>query len=315
MIGLLVLAAPWTWHAEAGAQVDSDPHGVINAGVAKDSFALELLTDTLEIWWRPDRASGRAFLGLRAEGYASQLFISPWTRGERDRSRAFIVPHLGLSAGFVEYLGAGFYAGLRGSARGFLFIRRSEETLAEKPDPTFVLTPEAVLGWWSPDASFELSGGGDVRDGFVSGRAELRASYRPGYWIAPRLELFAGAGTNQDDLTKTRIGGLNPYVVPLAGAAWAEWWVEDYAALRAGVEVRWSFGSVALLADTAIFDDETRGERFRDPWAAGFALHSRIWFGTFFADASFGYAPWIERSDPLRRLSGWISIGTTPREL
>jgi hypothetical protein len=315
MLELLLLAAPWTWHAEAGGQLDVDPHGVVNAGLASDDFALELLTDTLELWWRPRHESGRAYLGLRAQGYASQMFVSPWTRGEKDRSRAFIVPHLGLAGGFVEYLGAGFYAGLRGSARGFLFIRRSGDTLADKPDPTFVITPEAVLGWWSKEASFEIRGGGDLRDGFVSGRVELSASYRPEWTIGPRIELAAGAGHLLDDLTKARVGGLNPYVVPIAGAAWAEWWVEDYAALRAGLEARWSWGSLALVLDGALLDDETRGERFLDPWAAGFGLLSRIWFGTFFADASIGYAPWIERHSGLERLSGWLLIGTTSRAL
>ena len=312
---LLLIASTWSWHAEAGGQLDSDPHGVLNAGIGTEELALELVTDTLEIWWRPEHATGRAWLGLRAEGYASQLFISPWTRGGKDRSRAFIVPHLGISGGFVEYLGAGFYAGLRGSARGFLFLRRSEETTAAKPDPTFVITPEAVIGWWSRDASFELSGGGDLRDGFVSGRAELRAQWRPSWTFAPRVELFAGAGHLQDDLTKTRLGGLNPYVVPLAGAAWAEWWIERYTALRVGPEARWSWGSVALVADGAIFDDDTRGERFVDPWAVGFAVLSRFWFGTFFVEASFGYAPWIERQEGVLRISGWLLAGTELREL
>ena len=75
-LALALAAAPWTWHAEGGGQVDSDPHGVVNAGVASGAFALELGTDTLEVWWRPERSSGRAWLGLRTQGYASQMFIS-----------------------------------------------------------------------------------------------------------------------------------------------------------------------------------------------------------------------------------------------
>ncbi len=307
---LLLLAAPWTWHAEGGGQVDSDPHGVVNAGVEKDSFALELVTDTLEVWWRPKHESGRAYLGLRAEGYASQMFISPWTRGGRDRSRAFVVPHLDVAAGFVEYLPAGFYTGLRGAAQGYLFLRRSDDTTADKPEPTFVITPEALLGWWSPTASFELSGGADLRDGFVSGRAALHGAWRPDWTVGPRVELYAGLADGLDDLTKTRLGGLTPYAIPLAGAAWAEWWVERYAMVRAGPEARWSWGSVAVVADAAVFDDDTRGQRFIDPWAVGFALLGRLMFGDFFADLSFGYAPWIERQTGVLRISGWLLLGT-----
>jgi hypothetical protein len=310
---LLLAGAPWTWHAEAGAQVDGDPHGVVNAGVANDDFAVELVTDTIEMWWRPAHEGGRAFLGLRAQGYASQLFVSPWTRGAKDRSRALVVPHAEIAAGAVEDLGAGFYAGVRGSAKAFWFFARSDDTSVPVPEPTFVITPEASLGWWSERASFEVTAGADVRDGFVSGRAELRVEWRPRWIVGPRIELDAAAGHLLDDLTKARVGGLNPYVVPVAGAAWAEWWVEDYAAARAGPEVSWSWGSVALVTDAAVFDDETRGARFIDPWAVGFALLSEVRFGTFFASAALGYAPWIERQEGAVRISGWLLLGTSAR--
>lgn len=59
---------------------------------------------------------------------------------------------------------------------------------------------------------------------------------REGQWFAllPRFELRAGWARGQDRVLRTRLGGLNPYVVPLAGAAWAEWLVERYVAGRAG---------------------------------------------------------------------------------
>jgi hypothetical protein len=314
MLALLLLATPWTWHAEGGGQLDTDPHGVLNAGLSTDKFAVELLTDTLELWWRPWRESGRAWLGLRAQGYASQMFVSPWTRGEKDRSRAFIVPHLALHGGIVEHLSDGLYVGVRGSIRGYLFFRRSEATTAPKPDPTFVITPELFVGLYD-DLAFEMSASCDVRDGFVSGRIETRASYRPKWTIAPRLEVSGVLGHQLDDLTKTRVGGLNPYVVPLAGAAWAEWWVETYGAARIGLEARWSWGSVAFVTDAVLLFDETQGDRFDDSGEAGFGLLSRFWFDTFFIDASLGYAPWIERGSPLERVSLWFLIGTTPRQL
>jgi hypothetical protein len=315
MILLLLAAAPWTWSAELGGQIDSDPHGVVNASLTKDELALELWTDTLALWWRPELESGRAFLGGRIQGYAAEMFISPWTRGAEDPSRAFIVLQAALHAGWIEYLGAGFYTGVRGSARGYLFRKRSDRTTADVPGPELVLTPELLLGWWSPIAHAELSGGADVRDGFVSSRARLELTIEPKDWtIGPLVRVVAGLGHLQDDLTKTRVGGLNPHVVPLAGAAWAEWWVEDFAALRAGPKVRWSWGEVAAVADVAVFDDETHGARFEDRRALGFALLSRFYFFGFFLDAAVGYAPFIERQPGALRISSWILIGTQPRD-
>lgn len=309
---LLILATPWTWHAEAGGQVDSDPHGVVNAGVGNGAFSVELITDTLEIWWRPSHSSGRAFIGLRAQGYASGMFVSPWTRGAPDPSRGMVVLHGALHAGWVEYLGRGFYAGLRASTRGYIFRARSEETTVEVPSPTFVLTPEGFAGWWTKDAHLEIAGGGDVREGFVSGRLRLDAAVHLDGLLSPMAELRAGVGHGLDDLTKTRIGGLNPYVVPLAGAAWAEWWVEDYAAVRAGPRLQWSWGEAAAFVDAAVFDDE-KEERFAEPYAVGFGLLGGVRFFGMFLDASIGYAPWIERRQGHLGLSAWVLVGTKTR--
>lgn len=316
MIVFLLAASPWTWSAEVGGQLDSDPHGVLNGSLSSGELSLELWTDTLALWWRPELESGRAFLGVRAQGYAGEMFISPWTRGAEDPSRAFIVMQAALHAGWIEYLGAGFYTGVQGSARGYLFRRRSERTTVEAPGPELVLTPEALIGWWSPDARAELAGGVDVRDDFVSSRARFELTIEPQAWVVgPLVRVTAGLGHLQDDLTKTRLGGLNPHVVPLAGAAWAEWWVEDFAAVRAGPKVRWSWGDVAAVIDAAVFDDQTHGERFQDRWALGLALLGRFRFYGFFVDAAVGYAPFIERQPDVLRFSSWILIGTEAREI
>jgi len=46
-------------------------------------------------------------------------------------------------------------------------------------------------------------------------------------WL--QLQGEAGYGVDEDDLTRTRIGGLNPYTVALPGAAWGEFFCERFA--------------------------------------------------------------------------------------
>jgi hypothetical protein len=130
--------------------------------------------------------------------------------------------------------------------------------------------------------------------------------------LAPRVELRAGAAAGQDDLLRTRVGGLNPWVVPLAGAAWAEWWVEDYAAARLGATVgagetgpRALGFRVSPFADLAAFEDDRPGADA----ALGLGLGLRAWRGRLFVDATGGYAPTIPRAEGLGRGSLWFSLG------
>ena len=98
----------------------------------------------------------------------------------------------------------------------------------------------------------------------------------------------AGVAEGTDDLTSTRLGGLNPYVVPLAGAFWGEFWVEDYAAARVGPRWQTERARLALLADLATFDGQQQ---------AGVAVDTRLTFGDrAFVAAALGVAPGLERA-------------------
>jgi hypothetical protein len=189
-------------------------------------------------------------------------------------------------------------------------------TGAAPPDARAVGTVDAIVGWYTPAARGWARAGVDIA---TTDATALRAPHLVGAFawmpdwraggvaLAPRVELHAGIAENQDDLLRTRLGGLNPWVVPLAGAAWAEWWVEDYAAARLGgtvgagepgakqVGVR-----VSPFVDLATFDGDA---------AAGFGLGVRAWRGRLFADLTGGVAPWIPRQDNVGRTSVWFAVG------
>jgi hypothetical protein len=295
--------APLEWRASAGGQIDGDPHGTVDVGVRCGPWSLELLTDTIDARWQPEGEGHRSWVGLRLEALAAGLMFSPWTAGAPDPSRALFASYAGIDAGRIEYLAHGFYAGVEGSVRGYLFSRRSAATQIAAPAPTLVLSPQLRVGWWSEEAELVATGGADVEQRVTAPKLTAFARATPHAWlgsIAPLFELRAGWAEREDAITRTRLGGLNPYVVPLAGAAWAEWWVEDYAALRGGIDVRMLEAEFAWGLDVARFDG-----------ASAFGLFAlfRRGFGPVEVDAVFGWAPEIPRQSGVPRVSGWLRVG------
>lgn len=296
----LLLAAPFEARAALGGQIDSDPHGVFDAGVRSGPYRLELRTDTLELAYEPSHASGRAWATVRLQGYAAQMLISPWTNGDKDPRRALVALMGEVNGGWVEYLPHGFYAGVSARARGFAFIARSEQT-SDVPDPTARLSPAAFVGWWSEALRAEFTGRAYVGGGHVGANLEGAFEWAPRWTVAPRLSGWFGAGEGLDFLTRTRLGGLNPYVVPVAGAAWAEWWVEDYAVARGGIAVTAGPVEITPFVDVAYFDGDD---------AIGFGAKGHATFDDFFVTVIGGYAPWIARGPGVLRVSGWVLIGS-----
>ena len=302
------------WHLAVGGQIDADPHGDLNVGVRGGDWTFAFRTEAPELTWAPEGPKGRSWVTVRGHAFAAQMFISPWTNGAPDPERAYNAASAGLEAGWVGYGPGGTYFGGRGALDGFFPYGRP--TGAAPPDARAVGTVDAIVGWYTPAARGWARAGVDIA---TTDATALRAPHLVGAFawmpdwsaggvaLAPRVELYAGIAENQDDLLRTRLGGLNPWVVPLAGAAWAEWWVEDYAAARLGgtvgagepgakqVGVR-----VSPFVDLATFDGDA---------AAGFGLGVRAWRGRLFADLTGGVAPWITRQDNVGRTSVWFAVG------
>jgi hypothetical protein len=302
------------WQLAVGGQIDADSHGDANFGLRSGEWTFALRTDAPEITWNHEGERGRTWVNVRGHAFAAQMFISPWTDGAPDPARAFNAASAGAEAGWVGYGPWGSYFGGRGAADGFFPYAR--DTSTELPSQRVVVTADAILGIWRPTLRGWIRAGADLASG---GDASLQSPHVVGelQWIpdwsvgkariGPRVELRAGAAEGQDDLLRSRLGGLNPWVVPLAGAAWAEWWVEDYAAARVGANVGAGEPGakklgirVSPFVDLAAFDGDA---------AVGLGVGARAWRGRLFLDVTGGYAPWIARAPGIGRGSLWFSIG------
>lgn len=290
-----------------GGEVAATQFGIADFGVRKGALSLQLFTDTIELRYAPELTRGRYWVAARLEGPAAGLLISPWQDGAPDPTRALLAGYLGAEGGYLRYLPAGLYAGVAGAARLYLFGALPQTTI-EPPGPTPLFTADVILGHHTDISHLWVRAGTDAELHVLAPHVAVEATVRPDWPLAPRLEVRAAWAMNQDFLTRTRLGGLNPYVVPLAGAGWAEFWVQSYIALRAGPSLRVRLPGRAAhsleltpVADIAGFDGGT---------AAGFALLVRWRYGRYFIEAAGGYAPFIKRQEGVTRASGLLLAGT-----
>lgn len=292
-------AGPWETRAMLGGEFDASSHGVLDLGLRRGPWSAQLLTDTLDLGWDRELSRGRLWVHPRAEFGAAGLMISPWTDGAPDPSRALLASYAGPDLGAIRYLRWGFYGGLSAHLR-YAWFGATKGTEIAVPEARLWLRGDALLGYWKPSGQAKLSVGADRDGGPIAPHLTFEGSFAPDWPVAPLLELRAGLARDQDLLSWTRLGGLNPYVVPLAGAGWAEWWVQDYAAARVGETVHAPWGRVGIALDHARFDGQQ---------ASGFALLAHVQPKRAFVDASAGYAPWIPRGEDVGRLSVWAVAG------
>jgi hypothetical protein len=305
LIGLGALAAPsgsapTEWRASAAAEVTPASHGAVDVGVRSGAWEAQLFTDTLEVRRLGAFQGGRWSVGGRVQALAAGMMIDPWTAGAPDPARRRLALYAGVDGEYVRFLGGGLYARAALTLREWLFLKMATTEIA-LPGPTFIASPELTLGLWREAGEVRLTAGADLGQNGSAPRASVVARFAPRLLIGPRLELRAGIARGQDDLTRTRLGGLNPYVVPLAGLAWAEHWVERYLALRAGPRLVLGPLEVSLVADVAWFD---AGER-----RVGLGLLGRLDLAPWFVEASLGHAPDAPRAPGLGRTTAWLSIG------
>ena len=279
----------WTLAAFLGADLSPSPHGVLTVEGRREALTVGLYTDTLQLRWDPGWERGRAWLAVRGEAGVAGMFPSPWVDGAP--VEGFLASYAGVEGGAQRYLRDGLYVGLEGHARYWLL-----EELPDRP----VVRNQAMFGFWSSTVRAEARVGLDLNGSELSPHlwGSLRA--RPDRPVGPRLELQGVVADNQDEVLKTRIGGLNPHVVPLAGAGWGEFWVEDYVATRAGMGWRGEGIRVDLLADMVTFDGRT---------ATGLALDGGFQRGRWGVDAAFGYSPWIHRAEGVAPWTAWVHLG------
>jgi hypothetical protein len=301
---LLLWSAGLEVRGAAGVQLDAAPHGILDLGLRSGPWSAELYTDTLDLRLSEADETGRSFVAVRLGALAAQLLFAPWSDGAPDPARALLSPHAALQLGRYEYLGRGLYLGLEGEARAFLFFKGSERT-TPAPDPTWVLSPKGVVGYWTPALELRFEASTDVLPDRVAPRGAGYFRLLPEGVLVPRIELWAGSGHKQGDLLRTRLGGLNPYVVPLAGAGWAERWVEDYAVLRIGPHLH--FFPFGLTAQLSVVADLAWADGQRD---LGLGLLGRLEGDPWFVELSGGYTPTLPRPEGASRLSAFLMAGS-----
>lgn len=290
-------AEPWEFRAEVGGEFDADPNGILNVAWRKDDLSLAWLTDTLDVRYQPGWSKGRAWVAVRAELAMARLSNNRWEDGAPSRAQSFLSFYEGVEGGGVVYLPAGFYVGAQATARYWHFVGLPT-TERELPSARPVLTLEGLAGFYHPALHAWVRAGTDWSLGFQPHVHGTITTSLPGI-VRPVVEVRAGWGQNKDEVTTTLIGGLNPYVVPLAGASWAEFQAEDYAGVRAGVEGgpdRWNVG---FTWDGVWFDGNG---------AAGLALHGGYADRGRWVKVSVGWAPWLERQQG-PALAGFVLFG------
>lgn len=111
-------------------------------------------------------------------------------------------------------------------------------------------------------------------------------------------------------MTRARIGGLNPYVVPVAGVPWAGFLSSRYASVRMSGHVDGGGTEWVALADAVLVQDVRRdgGDGFSPVVGIGLGWDARL--GPWQIDAMVGYAPeldWQRVDGPL--VSALIGAG------
>lgn len=142
----------------------------------------------------------------------------------------------------------------------------------------------------------------------------VRQWARYGAQVTDRLRLqleqrFAW-GRGEDDLTRDRIGGLNPYVVPLGGVPWAAFLSGRYVAGRMSAHLR-AFADVEV---GAFFDAVTMQGIFRDGsarfgGAVGTGAFVDARFGDWQLDGWLAWAPGLRWGRDRHYVAGFLSLG------
>lgn len=216
------------------------------------------------------------------------------------------------------------------------------------PPEAWVLSPTLRLGWWrlAPDAgwrdrhrlfprlrgfAFGVEGGVDLRSAARPWGAIGPAFARPdprndpsaiiprvrqwallGVPLGPRarieIEERAGIGFGEDDLSRVRLGGQNPYSVPVPGAPWAAWLSDAFVAgrLSAPVEVARGVELGPTAAAVWLRDPERDGGREAGLVWGGGATASLAW-GTWQLDLRGGVSPSAAREGASWSL--WLGVG------
>jgi hypothetical protein len=302
------------WRFAAGGQLEQASHGMLDLGWRKGPVSVQLFTDTLDLRLKHRARRGQLEVGLRGAAFAADMWITPWTDGAPDPSRAQRASYVGPEVRLERWLPHGTYVATELWARWYTFTPLPGSQL-EVPDQGWLRLDGVAGGWWDEgQLQVRLVGGLDqTTERLVpsphplpSPHASATLLAHPAGALAPLAELRLVWAQRQDDVLATRLGGMTPYHVPLAGAAWAEFWVEDAAAARAGVVGRAGVLQAGVVLDGAVWTHPQTGNSGS---AAGVGLVSRLQSGFWYGELSVGRST-TPRGEGAWPVSVWFSVGT-----
>lgn len=289
-------------------------------------------------------------MSLTGEYAIAGLLIDHFADGENLRERGFSASYIEAEAWIKHLYPVGAWAEVSVAGRRWFFARSDEtDPGLTLPPEAWVLQPRLRLGIWRL-RSLDAHGGRRLfmrLDGWaagVEGGAELRSTAarwgaigpefaRPDQrndpaWVIPqarqwtllgvpigrcaRLEVEerAGVGFGEDDLSRARFGGMNPYVVPIPGAPWAGWLSETFVSGRIGLPVEAGAGvEIGPTVAAAWLLDPTRAGRdeMGTVWGAG--ATAQWWSGPWQVDVRGGVSPTLWAARDAVAWSAWISAG------
>lgn len=167
--------------------------------------------------------------------------------------------------------------------------------------------------WGAPDGG-GLAGRNDPSATILMVRQRLIAGAPLGGWGRLQLEQHGSWGEGEDDLTRNRVGGMNPYVVPVHGLPWAallsERLLSGQIALHVPVDPADQHELGVAVSGGAFNDVRRVGALDQFGGAAGTGVFADLRFGRFQLHARVGYAfpvVWLT-AEP--SVSGFLSVGS-----
>jgi hypothetical protein len=312
----------------------------------RSRFMLDFNSDTLRLQWDGIRF-GRIELGVQAAGEVliAGLLTSYYTDGRNDMSRGFFASYVSLAA-FAKLHAKPHYLELAVTGRRWFFSGNGS-TRADLTLPPEAWVGEVRLRYtlWNiaPERSlweahrlhprvrgfaFGVEVGFDERSlasrwgvpedprndpsqhGWVI-KQWMRAGVQLSRRVRLQLDEQAIWMWGEDDLTRQRVGGMNPYSVPLAGAPWAGYLAGKLAALHASLHVRvkQQHELGVVLDGVALEDADRLGALGRPGLLAGIGLFADLRVKTWQIDLRTGWSPTLNA--PVGGFGIFLSAGTT----
>ena len=143
----------------------------------------------------------------------------------------------------------------------------------------------------------------------------LRQWLRFGWQLHDRVrtQVFQSlaVGRGEDDLTRARLGGLNPYVVPIAGIPWAGYVSGQFLA----AENSWHFRllerlEAGFMINAALIEDADRygqNDAYQAEVGVGLFVDYRFW--DFQLDVRAGWSPTHDEVDPSGAVALFAAFG------